>query len=389
MTRGLIVGTCGLALAVQAQVEAVWLTHRSATPERTVVNWASVQPGPSRVFYGADAACGTEAHAADTGTLHHVEVATPQPGAVIFYRVETDAQKSETHSFRTCPADGVRVAVVGDWGYANKPDLTALKADHPHMLMTAGDNVASIVNPKQPGDKMCVLPFLGMLKSEAGLFASTPFMPALGNHDRQVGPRVNKRPGAGSDVYDIDAAAYLSVFALPAPGWRWAFTIPQADATFFALDMEHLSDFGTTFQTGHDFHRGSDQFQWYDAQTAAATSGFVVTLLNEQSRCRSLEQGAWHAMFSRGTMAITGFGYFAERAVESNGFPYYNTCVAKPGDVYRDPKAVVCEPASSYMLLTFDKAKGEMAAELKRLDGSVIDRQVFSAKKRNGKNGQR
>ena len=108
----------------------------------------------------------------------------------------------------------------------------------------------------------------------------------------------------------------------------------------------------------------------------------MVTLLNEQSRCRSLEQGAWHAMFSRGTAAITGFGYFAERAVESNGFPYYNTCVAKPGDVYRDPKAAVCEAVSSYMLLTFDKAKGQMAAELKRLDGSVIDRQVYSAKKR-------
>lgn len=389
MTRGWIVGALGLAGVVQAQIEAVWLTHRSATPEKTVVNWASVRPGPARVFYGADAACATEAASGGTGTLHHVEIATPQPGATVFYRVETGAQKSETQRFQTCPADGVRVAVVGDWGYAGKPDLTALKADQPHMLMTVGDNVASIINPKQPGDKAYVQPYIGMLRSEAAFFASTPFLPILGNHDKQVGPRVNKRPGAGSETYDIDATAYLSVFALPGEGWTWAFTIPQADVTFLALDLHHLSDFGTTFQTSHDHRRGSVQFEWYDAQTRAATSGFVVTLLNADSRCRNLEKGAWGEMFSRGTVFITGYGYYAERAVESNGFPYYNTCVAKSGDVYRDPKAVVCEPVSSYMLLTFDKARGLMTVDLKRLDGSVIDRQTYSAKKRNRLNVQR
>jgi hypothetical protein len=35
---------------------------------------------------------------------------------------------------------------------------------------------------------------------------------------------------------------------------------------------------------------------------------------------------------------------------------------------------VVCERVSSYLLLTFDRAAGRMTAELKRLDGSVIDR---------------
>lgn len=372
----------GLAGAAQAQVEAVWLTHRSATPERTVVNWKSVQPGPSRVCYGPDAACALEAREDGERVLHHVEIATPQRGATVFYRVETGAQRSGPCRFQTCPEEGVRVAVVGDWGYAGRPDLAALKADKPHLLMTAGDNVASIINPKRPGDKAYIEPYIGLLKSEADFFASTPFMPVLGNHDKQVGPRAGKRTGSGDEVYDIGATAFLSVFALPEAGWRWSFTIPQADVTFLALDMHHLSDYGTTFQTSHDHHKGSEQFQWYDAQTAGATSGFVVTLLNADSRCRNLEQGAWHAMFSRGTVFITGFGYYAERAVESNGFPYYNTCVAKSGDVYRDPKAVVCEPVASYMLLTFDRAAGRMTAELKRLDGSVIDSQAYGARKR-------
>ncbi len=378
----IVAGTLCLALSAQAQVEAVWLTHRSPSPEKTVVNWTSVVPGPSRVCYGADTACAHEARVEGERTLRHAEIATPLRGADVFYRVETGGQKSETLRFQTCPEDGVRVAVVGDWGYASRPDLTALKADRPHLLMTVGDNVASITNPKQAGDKAYIQPYIGMFKSEAALFASTPFMPILGNHDKQVGPRDNKKPGSSSDVYDIAATAYLSVFALPGEGWKWAFAIPQADVTFLALDLHHLSDFGTTFQTSHDHRRGSEQFKWYDEQTAQAASGFVVTLLNEKSSCRSLEQGAWHGLFSRGTLAITGFGYFAERAVESNGFPYYNTCAAKPGAVYRDAQAAVCEPVSSYMLLTFNRGKGLMTVELKRLDGSVIDSQTYGRRER-------
>ena len=380
MRTVLVAGVTGVLLTAHAQVEAVWLTHRSATPEKTVVNWKSVQAGPSRVMYGADEACGKTVSVAGDPVLHHVEIDTPQRGAKVFYRVETGAQKSETHFFQTCPEDGVRVAIVGDWGYAGRPDLTALKADKPHMFMTVGDNVSDIINRNQAGDKTNIQPYIGMLKSEAAFFAATPFMPILGNHDKQVGPRVNKRQGSSAETYDIDATAYLSVFALPGEGWKWAFTIPQADVTFLALDMHHLADFGTTFQTSHDHRQGSEQFAWYDEQTRNLKTGFTVTLLNADSRCRNLEKGAWHEMFSRGTLFITGYGYYAERAVEKNGFPYYNTCVAKPGDVYRDPKAVVCERVSSYMLLTFDRAKGQMTVDLKRLDGSVIDSQVYRPK---------
>ena len=59
MIKSVAVGFAGVvAFAAQAQVEAVWLTCRSVTPEKTVVNWKSAQPGTSRVFYGTDAAYG-------------------------------------------------------------------------------------------------------------------------------------------------------------------------------------------------------------------------------------------------------------------------------------------------------------------------------------------
>ena len=371
----------GAATIAHAQVEAVWLTSQCGTPERTVVSWKSARPGPSVVAYGADATCASAATADETGVVHHVEIPTPVRGGTVFYRAETGAQKSETLSFQTCPESGVRVAVVGDWGYANRPDLTGLKADRPHVLVTAGDNVGHIVSKSRPGDKANIEPFVGLVRSEQALFAATLFMPTLGNHDKQVGERGKLRPAPGAAVYDVDAAAYLQMFALPAPGWRWAFSVPQADALFLSLDIEHVSDLGTGWQTCHDYRAGSDQYRWYDEQTSRTRAAYVVTLLNERSSCRALEKGAWGRMFERGTLAITGFGYFAERAVETNGFSYYNTCVAKPGDTYRDAKSAVFESCANYMLLTFGGEKDGLTVELKRMDGTVIDRQSYARRK--------
>jgi len=211
----------GLAVSATAQIEAVWLTSRCGTPEKTVVSWKSASSGPSHVCYGADAACGAEAWDAGSDVVHRVEI------------------------------------------------------------------------------------------------------PTLGNHDKQIGERGVTRPASGAAVYDVDATAYLRMFALPGVGWRWAFSIPQADAVFFSLDIEHVSDLGTGWQTCHDYRAGSEQYRWYDEQTERCKAGFVVTLLNERSSCRGLEKGAWGRLFERGTQAITGFGYFAERAVERGGFPYY------------------------------------------------------------------
>lgn len=110
------------ALAAQAQIEAVWLTHRSPTPDKTVVSWKSARPGPSQVCYGTDSSCPHEVRVAGEQTIHHVEIPTPQRGTAIHYRVATDGQRSETFAFQTCPEDGVRVAVVGDWAYARRPN---------------------------------------------------------------------------------------------------------------------------------------------------------------------------------------------------------------------------------------------------------------------------
>ncbi len=99
---------------------------------------------------------------------------------------------------------------------------------------------------------------------------------------------------------------------------------------------------------------------------------------------RSQEQGAWHQMFRRGTVVISGFGYFAERA-ESDGCVYYNTSLSGKGARYPDPKSQFLQSEHNYVLLTFARATRRMTVELKNLDGKVLDMKVYSSPAKAGK----
>ncbi|MEX1026975.1 MAG: hypothetical protein WD049_03055, partial [Candidatus Paceibacterota bacterium] len=91
------------------------------------------------------------------------------------------------------------------------------------------------------------------------------------------------------------------------------------------------------------------------------------------------EGGAWHDMFRKGTIAVTGFGYYAERA-EVDGFTYYNTSLSGKGDQYPDPKSQFLKGEDSYILLTVTKNPPKMIVEIKGLDGSVLDRREYSGR---------
>ena len=104
---------------------------------------------------------------------------------------------------------------------------------------------------------------------------------------------------------------------------------------------------------------------------------FVVTLYNERNgSMRAQEQGAWHSMFRKGTIAITGFGYYAERA-EVDDFTYYNTSLSGKGNQYPDSKSKFLKGADSYILLTLTKNPAKMVVDIKGLDGTVLDRKVY------------
>ena len=84
-------------------------------------------------------------------------------------------------------------------------------------------------------------------------------MPVLGNHDKQIRPRTDtpsKKP-----VYDIGASAFRRFFELPGDEWKWFFDVPDFSIRFTALDLHHISDFGSTWQSSHAFGRDSRQFR--------------------------------------------------------------------------------------------------------------------------------
>jgi hypothetical protein len=324
------------------------------------------------VEYGTGPQLGTEAIGDETGILHHVQVPLPESGS-LHYRVRTGNDTSAVHKLREAPSDEFRVVVIGDAGYAKNRWGAAVLKEKPHLLLTAGDNVASL-HSGTPVNRDDHTAFSRLIDADPELFQTTPILPALGNHDREFRPRGPKPPA--EPVYDIEASAFRSFFALPGDEWIWTFAVPKFGVRFAALDLNHLSDFGTTWQTCHPWQRGTEQFNWYQKLSAMSRDPFLITIYNEQnSRVRGLEDGEWGRMIRRGTLAITGYGYFAERA-EVDGFSFYNTCLDGTGDKYADPKSQLLESADNYVVLTF-RPGAPLKVDFKRLDGGLIDSREF------------
>ena len=354
-------------------IDRIWLGHRSHDPDKLVINWMSKEPGDSIVRFGRTASYGKEVRVANNTTLHHVEIPLEQTGGVYHYSVRTGNQESKDATFKAYPRDELRVAVAADW--QGLPDLSAIRNDDVHLLLTAGDNISNTHQLCGPGNKQCVEPYARLIDRYPELFRSVPFMPVLGNHDKEMRPRGSKPPK--QPVYDIDATAFRRFFELPGDEWKWHFDVPGFNVRFAALDLNHISDFGTTWQACHSFKKDSEQFRWYDKLMSDRARKFVVTLYNERNgSIRGREKGAWHSMFRKGTIAITGFGYYAERA-EVDGFTYYNTSLNGRGNQYPDPQSKFLKGADSYILLKLSKNPAKMVVEIKGLDGTVLDRKVY------------
>lgn len=377
MVRALGAFVCFLAQAslASAQGERIWLTYKRAEPGRVVVNWETARPGNSVVRYGTSAAVEHTCAIEENVTLHHVEIPLGPRTEVCYYRVQTGPDASSVVSFKAYAQEELRVAVIAD--LQGKPALPGLIKDNVHIVMTAGDNVPNLWedgNGRQDDTK----PYSKLIEAYPELFQTTIFMPVLGNHDKEIRPRGAVPPQ--EPVYDVNATAFRTFFELPDDEWKWHFDVPGFDVRFIALDLNHISDMGTTWQACHPFAAGSAQFEWYDRLTQQTDRRFVVTLYNEQNASmRNKEGRRWHQMFRRGTICITGYGYFAERAV-FEGHPYFNTSVSGRGDRYPDPHSQFLASQDNYVLLTFHREPREMIVDLKALDGTVLDRTRHSGR---------
>ena len=370
-------GSLFVSSALAGTIERIWLTHASNDPSKIVINWETENPGNSIVEFGTTTALGRLASSEQKVNLHHVEIPLETRDSPCYYRVRSGDEVSRVASFKGYPSKELRVAIVGDWGgFFKKEDMAAIVNDDVHLIITAGDNVSHLHQPGKQGTKA----YSALIDSHPDLFRSTPLMPILGNHDRQLTARGPKPPT--HPVYDIEATAYREFFALPDDEWKWHFDVSGFDLRFIALDLNHLSDFGTTWQTCHAWQPDSEQFTWYAETMDNSTNGFVFTLMNEkQTQVNGLTNGAWFEHFSKGSALVTGFGYFAERAELSGGLPYFNTCFKGNGAAYLDPQSKFHSMESNYLLLTLTAGAPTMTVEFKNLQGKVLDTSELAKRK--------
>lgn len=361
------------ALSVANPPERIWLTHRTDAPTRLVVSWETAATSSSVVEFGPTAALGESAKGPD-GRLHHVEIPLRDEPGPTHYRVRSGEEVSAIHTFKGYRADELRIAVIADTGYAKASWGEAILRADPHLLVSAGDHVPSLHRGK-PVDPMDTTAFSALVDRYPALFAGTPWLPLLGNHDREIRPR-GPRPPADA-VYDVDARAFLGFFARPDDGWKWRFDLPAAGVRLLALDLSHTQDYGTTWQTCHAFLPGSQQFDWFREQMENSAQPFLIPLYNEKhSVVRGFAGGAYAKLLARSSLVVTGFGYFAERA-EADGTTYYNTSVSGTGTPYKDPHSAFLRSADNYLLLTV--SPGRLKAQLRSLpDGEVLDEKLFA-----------
>lgn len=351
----------------------MWLTHRTNDPTKLCVNWVTSEATNSAVRFGLTRETVESVRVDEAVTLHHVEIPFGEGNDSLYYVIESGSERTEIASVKRYGGGEFRAAIVADW--QGRPDLGALTRDEPHLLLVAGDQVMNLHEACGVGVKDCIRPFAKLVSQYQTLFRSVPVMPALGNHDREIRPRGPKPPE--EPVYDVEATAWRSFYPLPDDGWKWRFDVPGFDLRIIALDLQHTSDLGTTWQTGHDYRADSAQFLWYRDLIAQRDRSFVITLINERNATmRGYEKGQWHQLFRQGSAVVSGFGYFAERA-EADGFPYFNTALGV-GAKYPDPKSKFFASEASYILLRFRKGAPKFAVEIKNLKGEVLDQSEWS-----------
>ncbi|MBU4459454.1 MAG: hypothetical protein KJ579_02710 [Verrucomicrobia bacterium] len=370
---GAILAACTAFAADAPPPRSVWLTYARREPTHVTVSWWTDVPCASSVAYGATEACGKRAAAAGTSSLHHVEIPLPAAGP-FHYRIESPGGRTAAFQFAGLPGDELRVAMMADWGYATGNVATVLRDDI-HLLTSGGDHVPRLHAPGVVGEAATtnLRPHLALLAAWPALFRHVPFMPALGNHDREIRSRASTG-GANEPVYDIGATAYRTIFPLPDDEWTWRFELPAFGVRLIGLDLNHTRDIGTRLQSCHDVDEGSEQLAWYRRVMEGPAPRFTLTIHNEHSSViRTRARGEWGRLFRRGTLSATGDGYFAERA-ETDGFPWFNTSLNGIGDVYKDSSSKFLASENNYLLFRFRKGARTMRVEIKRLeDGAVLD----------------
>ncbi len=354
------------------EITRIWLSYNATEPQNVVINWYTSQPSDAGVDMMAGDSILTFVGKDEHARLHHVQVPLTWQDDYYRYRVRSGNNKSKWYVFRgITDKKPVRIVVMGDWGFATDADMSVILREKPALIVTAGDNIQGLFLYGKHGDKNNIESYLRLIDSFPDLFRTVPFMPAPGNHDKQLYPR-GKKPPVGYNLYDTNAVAFTKFFELPGKEWMWAMDVPATNLRFLILDLNHIHDHGTTWQSCHSFGPGSEQYNWYKKQIECNPCKQLVTVYNSENKIvRKMAGGIWEPLTKNSDIIISGSGYFAEYAIVG-GTPYLNSSLIA-GDLWSDPVARYSKSEASYVLITATRKNA--AVELKRLkDQSVIYR---------------
>ena len=344
--------------------DRVWITPSLVEENHFTFHWQSDAEPPPPLFVGPAFDSLQSVAGTKTGGVTRAMVEGGKPGSSLTYRLGD----GPTHTLASWDPALVRIVIVGDWHGNAKPGSEAILRESPHLLVTVGDNVTDLHQARRKGRRAYEL----LIDSSPELFASIPVLPISGNHDREIRPRGSAKPDVS--VYDIDAKIFREFFDLPELGWRWSFPVPHHPLTLVALDLHHVSDFGTTWQSCQPFDGDSEQLIWLRSAAMPRQMDFRLILYNERNATvRRLAGGAIAEVLRRSpSAAVTGYGGFGERA-EWEGLPSYNTHIHGKGTDYPDPHRVFSTLGGSYLLVTHRRGEKRITIDIKSTDGAILD----------------
>lgn len=240
------------------------------------------------------------------------------PGVLVANGAAPIAAQTRANFFDPCaaapapvlsPAQTVRFAVIGDYGYAGPNELAVanmVKGWYPDFIITTGDNnydsgsAATIDSNIGRYYSNYTYPYTGTFTPTIAITQNL-FFPSLGNHDWIA---------AG-------AAPYLNYFTLP--GNERYYDFVWGPVHLFALDSDSHEPDGIT--------QNSTQATWLQNQLASSTVKWRLVYMHHAPYSSGTAHGStpnlqWQYQSWGATAVFAGHEHNYERIIK-NGFPYF------------------------------------------------------------------
>ena len=399
MQKSIVAVCVGLLCILHAQekpkpgIDCVWLTHSEPTADSVTICWMSPEPGESRLKIALEGEPEKEIVVEGERTLHQVKVPIALGTKRYQYQVFTGDKSSVPRRFKQYPdlrepGAELRVIIIGNRGYWNvkERNWNAVYALNAHLGVSVGDNVPLLYDAEHVGEAAVhnLARYVRLIRSQMTWFATTPFMPVMGNHDHQIRDRkiVEKRPLTEEEkknpvavaAYDVEGTAFREFFPLPDNRWTWHWNVPNTNVQFIGLDLNHDRDYGTTYGSCHAYHPESEQYKWFAKTIADTPDKIRVVLHNSAHSVGTHNDNALWKLFNQCMVIFSGNSYIAARDRMKAGNLCYTTSLRGLATAkFRQGETFYSEGIDNFTLLTITADK--IRIELRKLeDGSVLDK---------------